>query len=146
MFPCTQVKNNRFCVKRFFDYRQWLNGWVNFNYLWLSLMKSQPIPSSCTALLFTTDSWLNFGLLHFNFFVLISCLCCPSLECLVDTIKSCEIGSHHDALVYTAGAMKHLSSNNPTTQKELVSLEAIEGLADILDAISKDVRVSTWLY
>ena len=39
--------------------------------------------------------------------------------------------------------MKHLSSNNPTTQKELVSLEAIEGLADILDAISKDVRVST---
>lgn len=65
-------------------------------------------------------------------------------ECLVDTIKSCEIGSHHDALVYTAGAMKHLSSNNPTAQKELVSLEAIEGLALILDAISKDV--STLIY
>lgn len=35
--------------------------------------------------------------------------------------------------------MKHLSSNNPTAQKELVSLQAIEGLAQILDAISKDV-------
>lgn len=65
-------------------------------------------------------------------------------ECLVDTIKSCEIGSHHDALVYTAGALKHLSSNNPTAQKELVSLEGIEGLGQILDAISKDV--STLFY
>ena len=62
---------------------------------------------------------------------------------LVDTVKSCEIGSHHDALVYTAGAIKHLSSNNPTTQKELVSLEGIEGLGQILDAISKDV--SLWM-
>ena len=60
-------------------------------------------------------------------------------ECLVDTIASCEIGSHHDALVYSAGALKHLSSNNPTAQKELVSLQGIEGLAQILDAISKDV-------
>lgn len=75
------------------------------------------------------ENYLNF---HFPFFS----------ECLVDTIASCEIGSHHDALVYTAGALKHLSSNNPTTQKELVSLQAIEGLAQILDAISKDV--STW--
>ena len=66
---------------------------------------------------------------HFSFFS----------ECLVDTIASCEIGSHHDALVYTAGALKHLSSNNPTAQKELVSLQGIEGLAQILDAISKDV-------
>lgn len=106
-------------------------------------MKSQPIPSTpTTSLLITTDSCLNFGVVQLNFFVVISSLRCPSLECLVDTIKSCEIGSHHDALVYTAGAMKHLSSNNPTTQKELVSLEAIEGLADILDAISKDVRAS----
>ncbi|KAL9969241.1 hypothetical protein ACROYT_G021436 [Oculina patagonica] len=64
------------------------------------------------------------------------------LKCLVDTIKSCEIGSHHDALVYTAGAIKHLSSNNPTAQKELVSLEGIEGLGQILDAISKDVLMS----
>jgi len=64
------------------------------------------------------------------------------LRCLVDTVKSCEIGSHHDALVYTAGAIKHLSSNNPTTQKELVSLEGIEALAQILDAISKDVLMS----
>ena len=64
-------------------------------------------------------------------------------ECLVDTVKGCEIGSHHDALIYTAGAIKHLSSNNPTTQKELVSLEGIEGLAEILDAITKDVSVST---
>ena len=63
------------------------------------------------------------------------------LECLVDTLRSCEIGSHHDALVYTAGAVKHLSSNNPTAQKELVSLECIEGLAQILDAISKDVSM-----
>ena len=62
-------------------------------------------------------------------------------ECLVDTIASCEIGSHHDALVYTAGALKHLSSNNPTAQKELVSLQGIEGLAQILDAISKDVSI-----
>jgi len=62
----------------------------------------------------------------------------------VDTIGSCEIGSHHDALVYTAGALKHLSSNNPTAQKELVSLQGIEGLAEILDAISKDV--STYVY
>ena len=60
---------------------------------------------------------------------------------LVDTIKSCEIGSHHDALVYTAGAIKHLSSNNPTAQKELVSLEGIESLGQILDAISKDVSL-----
>ena len=60
---------------------------------------------------------------------------------LVDTIKSCEIGSHHDALVYTAGAIKHLSSNNPTTQKELVSLEGIESLGQILDAVSKDVSL-----
>ena len=57
-------------------------------------------------------------------------------------MKSCEIGSHHDAMVYTAGAIKHLSSNNPTTQKELVSREGIEGLAQILDAISKDVSLS----
>ncbi|XP_020605577.1 armadillo repeat-containing protein 2-like [Orbicella faveolata] len=64
------------------------------------------------------------------------------LKCLVDTIGSCEIGSHHDALVYTAGALKHLSSNNPTAQKELVSLQGIEGLAQILDAISKDVLMS----
>lgn len=64
------------------------------------------------------------------------------LKCLVDTVKGCEIGSHHDALIYTAGAIKHLSSNNPTTQKELVSLEGIEGLAEILDAITKDVLMS----
>lgn len=64
------------------------------------------------------------------------------LGCLIDTMKSCEIGSHHDAMVYTAGAIKHLSSNNPTTQKELVSREGIEGLAQILDAISKDVLMS----
>lgn len=54
-------------------------------------------------------------------------------------MNCCEIGSHHDALVYTAGAIKHLSSNNSTTQKELVSLGGIEGLGKILDAISKDV-------
>lgn len=64
------------------------------------------------------------------------------LRCLVDTLKSCEIGSHHDALVYTAGALKHLSSNNPIMQKELVSLEGIGSLALILDAISKDVLMS----
>lgn len=67
--------------------------------------------------------------------------CFSFSECLVDTIASCEIGSHHDALVYTAGALKHLSSNNPTAQKELVSLQGIEGLAQILDAISKDVSI-----
>lgn len=61
------------------------------------------------------------------------------LAYLVDTMNCCEIGSHHDALVYTAGAIKHLSSNNSTTQKELVSLGGIEGLGKILDAISKDV-------
>ena len=54
-------------------------------------------------------------------------------------MNCCEIGSHHDALVYTAGAIKHLSSNNSITQKELVSLGGIEGLGKILDAISKDV-------
>lgn len=59
----------------------------------------------------------------------------------MDTLKSCEIGSHHDALVYTAGALKHLSSNNPIMQKELVSLEGIGSLALILDAISKDVSL-----
>lgn len=62
-------------------------------------------------------------------------------ESLVDTVKSCEIGNHHDALVYTAGAIKHLSSNNHTVQKELVSLDGIEGLAQILDTISKDVSL-----
>ena len=56
-------------------------------------------------------------------------------------MKSCEIGNHHDALVYTAGAIKHLSSNNHTVQKELVSLDGIEGLAQILDTISKDVSL-----
>ncbi|XP_067050151.1 armadillo repeat-containing protein 2-like [Acropora muricata] len=64
------------------------------------------------------------------------------LTYLVDTMNCCEIGSHHDALVYTAGAIKHLSSNNSTTQKELVSLGGIEGLGKILDAISKDVLMS----
>lgn len=64
------------------------------------------------------------------------------LKSLVDTVKSCEIGNHHDALVYTAGAIKHLSSNNHTVQKELVSLDGIEGLAQILDTISKDVLMT----
>ena len=43
--------------------------------------------------------------------------------------------------MYTAGAIKHLSSNDPTVQKELVSLDGIEGLAQILDTISKDVSM-----
>ena len=68
-------------------------------------------------------------------------LCIFFPESLVDTVKSCEIGNHHDALVYTAGAIKHLSSNNHTVQKELVSLDGIEGLAQILDTISKDVSL-----
>ena len=49
--------------------------------------------------------------------------------------------SHCDALLYIAGALKHLSNNNPAAQKEIVTLEGVQALAQVLESICKEASI-----
>ncbi|XP_031553121.1 armadillo repeat-containing protein 2-like [Actinia tenebrosa] len=61
------------------------------------------------------------------------------LRYLVDALKGYDTLTYREALVYTTGALKHLSNNNPATQQELMSLGTIEALANLLNTICNDI-------
>lgn len=61
----------------------------------------------------------------------------------MDALKSYDTLTYREALVYTAGSLKHLSNNNPATQQELMSLGTIDAVANILDTICNDVSSGT---
>ena len=65
----------------------------------------------------------------------------PLTGCIVDTIKSSNVESHCDALLYSAGALKHLSNSNLAVQKEIVSCGGIQALASVMNSICCEVCI-----
>ncbi|KAK3739022.1 hypothetical protein QZH41_010480 [Actinostola sp. cb2023] len=61
------------------------------------------------------------------------------LRYLVDALKGYDILTYRDALIYTTGALKHLTNSNPQAQKELLTLDTIQALANILNTICNDI-------
>ncbi|EDO32819.1 predicted protein, partial [Nematostella vectensis] len=71
------------------------------------------------------------------------------LKCLVQTLQTADILTCRDALLYISGTLKHLSNTNSDAQRELLSLDTVQALAKVLEAIPQfskpDLQISSML-